>query len=145
MQSLDNEFLNTLLTELKNSIGDMNATSTMDDFYKQNIKIAYSDLESDDIDEVTMKTELGKATIVQYATLLIKEQDVATNQTLLMLRNRLADITKGRRYAPKQEPTEQETPAQEPTQGATQGNTQETQESVETPVEPVVQEGVNNV
>ena len=100
---MDETFLTDVLTTLKKSIGDMNATSNMDDFYKTNIKIAYSDLETDDIDKTILESELGKATIVQYAKLLINEQDVASNPTLLILRNRLADMTKGNRYSPTEQ------------------------------------------
>lgn len=86
-----------LLKMYKQSIGDFNATTLMDSYYSNFLKMAIADLESDDIGEVQLSTTLGQSAICLYAEALMNKTDIATNPTITLLRNKLSDMTKGDR------------------------------------------------
>lgn len=91
--------MDDLLAMLKKSVGDLSNSTDLDDYYKNFLRIAISDLQTDDIEESVLESDIGKATIIAYAIALINNQDIATNQTITLLRNKLADMTKGERYS----------------------------------------------
>lgn len=86
-----------LLKMYKKSIGDFNATATMDNYYTNFLNMAIADLESDDISAIQLSTILGQSTICLYAEALMNKTDIATNPTITLLRNKLSDMTKGDR------------------------------------------------
>lgn len=88
-----------LVKMLKKSIGVMDDCAAQDDFYELQLTIAKADLMSDDITESVIATDMGKTTLVIYAQKLIEGVDIATNSTILFLRNKLSNLTKGVRYA----------------------------------------------
>lgn len=90
--------MDDLLAMLKKSVGDLSNSNDLDEYYNNFLNIAKYDLSTDDISENVLNSDIGKATIVAYAIALINNQDIATNQTITLLRNKLADITKGERY-----------------------------------------------
>lgn len=89
--------MDDLLVMLKRSVGDLNESTELDDYYINYLEQARADLISDDISDTVIDSDMGKLTIVAYAKLLINDQDIATNQTIALLRNKLADMTKGER------------------------------------------------
>lgn len=91
------EVTNELLKEYKISIGDFSESSDLDTYYKKYLTMAMSDLISDDIDKLTLMSELGKATTILYAECLMNKLDVATNPTISLLRNKLSIMSKGER------------------------------------------------
>lgn len=91
------EVTNELLKEYKISIGDFSESSELDTYYKKYLTMAMSDLISDDIDKLTLMSELGKATTILYAECLMNKLDVATNPTISLLRNKLSIMSKGER------------------------------------------------
>lgn len=85
-----------LLAKFKMSIGDF-GSNTPDDYYVNFLQVAKSDLETDDISEEVLDTELGIALTVIYAEQLMNKADIATNPTITLLRNKLSLMTKGDR------------------------------------------------
>ena len=87
-----------LLKQYKTSIGDLNSGDTeQDNYYKNFLLMAMSDLITDDIDDKVLNSELGKALTVLYAKALMNDTDIATNPTISLLRNKLSLMTKGDR------------------------------------------------
>lgn len=96
--------MNELLVSLKKSLGDLGSTdASLDEYYNQMLNMAKSDLETEDISATTLATDFGKTAIVLYAEALIKGQDIASNPTLIYLKNKLSAITKGERYEKKEQ------------------------------------------
>ena len=88
---------NDLLALYKKSIGDFNGTD-LDNYYKTFLTMAISDLLTDDIDQcLLLNSDLGQSLIVLYAEQLMNKEDIATNPTISLLRNKLSIITKGQR------------------------------------------------
>lgn len=85
-----------LLDLYKTSIGDWQSDE-LDDYYKVFIGMAIADLETDDISEEVLESELGKSLIILYAESLMNKTDIATNPTISLLRNKLSLMTKGKR------------------------------------------------
>lgn len=88
-----------LLPKFKLTIGDLTPSSDLDDYYLNFLKMAAASLCENDISETVLQTELGNSAVVLYAKALLNEKDVATDQTLILLRNTLSVQTKGNRYA----------------------------------------------
>lgn len=88
-----------LLIELKKSIGIIAEDNSLDDFYISKLNIAKIDLQSEDISEAVLDSEIGHTTIILYAELLLEQKDIASNPTLTFLRNKLSLITKGERIS----------------------------------------------
>lgn len=87
-----------LLSQYKTSIGDLNSGDTeQDNYYKNFLLMAKSDLITDDISEDNLDSELGKALTILYAKALMNDTDIATNPTISLLRNKLSLMTKGDR------------------------------------------------
>ena len=92
-----------LLKQYKTSIGDLNSSDTeQDNYYKNFLLMAMSDLITDDIDDKVLNGELGKALTILYAKALMNDTDIATNPTISLLRNKLSLMTKGDRVDDKQ-------------------------------------------
>ena len=92
-----------LLKQYKTSIGDLNSGDTeQDNYYKNFLLMAMSDLITDDIDDKVLNSELGKALTILYAKSLMNDTDIATNPTISLLRNKLSLMTKGDRVDDKQ-------------------------------------------
>lgn len=89
--------IENILKDLKESIGDLSTDNSMDAYYKQQINIAYNDLINEDISETVLNSRIGYTAIVIYSQLLLNGKDVATNPTLIFLRNKLSSLTKGER------------------------------------------------
>lgn len=88
---------NDLLNLYKKSIGDFNGTD-LDEYYKTFLTMAIGDLITDDIDYCLLtNSELGQSLVVLYAEKLMNKEDIATNPTISLLRNKLSIITKGQR------------------------------------------------
>lgn len=85
-----------LLSKFKISIGDFNS-SELNNYYKQMLTMAISDLISDDISIDVLQSEIGMQTTILYAEALMNKEDIATNPTITLLRNKLSLITKGDR------------------------------------------------
>lgn len=92
-----------LLEKYKKSIGDLNSDFTQDDYYTNFLEQAIADLITDDISEEQLNSELGKAVTILYAKALMNETDIATNQTISLLRNKLSLLSKGDKYEPKED------------------------------------------
>ena len=87
-----------LLSQYKTSIGDLNSGDTdQDNYYKNFLLMAKSDLITDDISSDNLDSELGKALTILYAKALMNDTDIATNPTISLLRNKLSLMTKGDR------------------------------------------------
>lgn len=78
-----------LLSQFKLSIGDFNGDD-LDIYYKNQLKMAKSDLITDDITEKQLDSELGRALTILYAEALMNKTDIATNPTITLLRNKVA-------------------------------------------------------
>ena len=91
------EVTDELLERFKKSIGDMNVDDSMDDYYINFLEMAQSDLASDDISITQLKSTLGMALTVLYAKSLMNDENIASNQTITLLRNKLSLMTKGDR------------------------------------------------
>lgn len=87
-----------LLKMFKRSIGDYNNFVQNDDYYTNFLDQAISDLITDDISENQLNSELGQAVTILYAKALMNETDIATNQTISLLRNKLSLLSKGEKY-----------------------------------------------
>ncbi len=88
-----------LLPQFKLTIGDLKPSSDLDDYYLNFLTMAAAGVRKDDISDEVLQTELGNSYIVLYADALINKRDVATDPTLILLRNTLSVQTKGMRYA----------------------------------------------
>lgn len=88
------EIDDSLISQYKLSIGDFNGNE-LDNYYKNFLSMAKGDLLTDDISEAALNTEIGRAAIILYAECLMNKQDVATNPTLTLLKNKLSIMTKG--------------------------------------------------
>ena len=87
-----------LLKLYKQSIGDLNANGNpLDDYYKGFLIAARSDLESDDISQKQLDSELGQFTTCLIAEALMNKTDIANNSTITLLKNKLSILTKGDR------------------------------------------------
>jgi len=86
-----------LLTMFRSSIGDLSTSTDMDSYYQNFLDMAKNELITDDISDTIIETETGKLTTVLYAQLLMNDKDIATNPSLLLLRNKLSTMTKGER------------------------------------------------
>lgn len=84
-----------LLDRLKLSIGDYN--DTLYDIYQEYIDQAEADYLSEDISETVLASDIGQTAIIAYAICLIREQDIASNSTLIYFRNKMAGMSKGER------------------------------------------------
>lgn len=92
-----------LLKQYKTSIGDLNGGDVeQDNYYKNFLLMAKSDLITDDISTDNLDSELGKALTILYAKALMNDTDIATNPTISLLRNKLSLMTKGDRVDDKQ-------------------------------------------
>ena len=81
----------------RSSIGDLSTSTDMDSYYQNFLDMAKNELITDDISDTIIETETGKLTTVLYAQLLMNDKDIATNPSLLLLRNKLSTMTKGER------------------------------------------------
>lgn len=90
--------MDDLLAMFKKSIGRLDDGTELDSYYTQYIDTAVADLSTDDISEAALNTELGRALIVLYAIKLMNDEDVASNATINLMRNKLTAITRGDRY-----------------------------------------------
>lgn len=96
---ISDDLYQKLLAKFKQSIGDMDIESTAEDgYYKQFIEMAYADLSSDDISEAQLESELGQSLIVLYAEQRMNGVDIANDETIELLRNKLSLMTKGEAY-----------------------------------------------
>ena len=87
-----------LLNQFKNNIGDFDDNNELDNYYTNFLNMAIADLITDDIDESVLNESLGRACIILYAEALMNKQDIATIPTIILLRNKLATMSKGVRY-----------------------------------------------
>lgn len=87
-----------LLKSLKLSLGDLGDSSELDAYYLHKLMTARNEFLADDISEDVINSDFGKNAVVYYAVLLTKDQDIATNPTLTLLRNKLSAMTKGERF-----------------------------------------------
>ena len=89
-----------LLVDFKRSIGDYSGdNSIQDDYYIGMLKRAVNELLLEDISlERLTKTEAGKSLVVLYAETLMNKTDIATDQTINLLKIKLSLATKGDRY-----------------------------------------------
>lgn len=94
-KDLMQSFRTDLLKILKEDLGDFSREQEVDNYYLTKIDIAIADLLTEDISEKILQGNLGKSAIILYAKLLIKEQDIASNPTLTLLKNKLSCISKG--------------------------------------------------
>lgn len=93
---ISDDLYKQLLAKFKQSIGDMDIESTVEDnYYKQFILMAYADLVTDDIAEEQLASELGQSLIVLYAEQRMNGVDIAGDKTIELLRNKLSIMTKG--------------------------------------------------
>lgn len=93
---ISDDLYKQLLAKFKQSIGDMDIESTVEDnYYKQFILMAYADLSTDDISEENLASELGQSLIVLYAEQRMNGVDIASDKTIELLRNKLSIMTKG--------------------------------------------------
>lgn len=90
-----------LLKKFKLSIGDLTpiTTTELDEYYTNFLKMAAAQLQSDDISDTVLASELGSTAIVLCAKALMEGADIATDTTLNLIRNTLSVQTKGERYA----------------------------------------------
>lgn len=96
---ISDDFYKKLLARFKRSIGDMdNGNKPEDEYYKPFIEMAYADLSSDDISEAQLESELGQSLIVLYAEQRMNGVDIANDETIELLRNKLSLMTKGEAY-----------------------------------------------
>lgn len=89
---------NELLKQFKMSIGDFSDIDELNEYYTNFLEMAKADLISDDISVIQLDSELGKALTILYAKNLMNEKDIATDQTITLLRNKLGTATKGDKY-----------------------------------------------
>lgn len=90
--------MDELLAMFKKSIGRLDGGTELDSYYQSYIDTAAADLSTDDISEAALNTELGRALIVLYAIKLMNDEDVASNATINLMRNKLTAITRGDRH-----------------------------------------------
>lgn len=96
---ISDDLYKKLLARFKRSIGDMdNGNKPEDEYYKPFIEMAYADLSSDDISEAQLESELGQSLIVLYAEQRMNGVDIANDETIELLRNKLSLMTKGEAY-----------------------------------------------
>ena len=89
--------METLLSKFKKSIGGFTSDATMDAYYQQFLDLARADLLSDDISDTVLNGDIGVSCVILYAEALMNKADIATNPTISLLRNKLANMTKGER------------------------------------------------
>ena len=89
-----------LLVDFKRSIGDYSGENEIqDDYYIGMLKRAVNELLLEDISlERLTKTEAGKSLVVLYAETLMNKTDIATDQSINLLKIKLSLATKGDRY-----------------------------------------------
>ena len=87
-----------LLKQFKLTIGDLTPGTSMDEYYTNFIDMAYQQLSANDISDKALASELGCSAIVLYAKSLMNGEDVASNPTLILLRNTLSVSSKGDAY-----------------------------------------------
>ena len=88
-----------LLAMFKKSIGDLSDDNSLDDYYENFLIMAQAQLKAEDISDEVLETDLGSFATVLYAKLLMNDESVADNSTLILLRNLLTAQTKGERHA----------------------------------------------
>lgn len=88
-----------LLAMMKRSIGRLDDGTELDAYYTEYLNAAKSDLATDDISEDVLATDLGKRATVLYAIESMNGKDIASHTTINLLRNKLAAMTRGERYA----------------------------------------------
>ncbi len=87
-----------LLAMFKKSIGDLSDDNSLNDYYENFLIMAQSQLKAEDISDEVLATDLGSFAIVLCAKLLMNDESVADNSTLILLRNLLTAQTKGERH-----------------------------------------------
>lgn len=87
-----------LLAMFKKSIGDLSDDNSLNDYYENFLIVAQAQLKAEDISDEVLETDLGNFAIVLYAKLLMNDESVADNSTLILLRNLLTAQTKGERH-----------------------------------------------
>jgi hypothetical protein len=90
-----------LLAMFKKSIGDLSDSAEMDEYYINLLSQAQAVLQSEDISESVLNTDLGKFAVVFAAQLLMDGKDIANNPTLNLMRISLSAQTKAERYGLK--------------------------------------------
>lgn len=94
--------MSDVMTMFKLTIGDLTPGTEQNEYYQNFIDGAKAHLLSEDIDEnVLLSTELGTFALVAHAEALMQKRDIASDPTLLLLRNKLSARTKGNRYDSK--------------------------------------------
>jgi len=88
-----------LLPQFKLTIGDLTPSSDLDEYYLNFLAMAAASLRQNDISDEVLSTDLGCSAVVLHAKALMDKTDVATDPTLILLRNTLSVQTKGNRYA----------------------------------------------
>lgn len=92
--------MSDVMNMFKFTIGDLTPGTDRDEYYQNFIDQAKAQLLAEDIDEgVLLNTELGESALVAHAEALMEKRDIASDPTLLLLRNKLSAQTKGKRYA----------------------------------------------
>lgn len=91
--------MSELLAMFKKSIGDLSDSTELDDYYSNFLTMAQSQLKAEDISDTVLATDLGNFATVLCAKLLMNDESVADNSTLILLRNLLTAQTKGERHA----------------------------------------------
>lgn len=87
-----------LLAMFKKSIGDLSEDIELNDYYSNFLIMAQAQLKAEDISDEVLATDLGNFATVLYAKLLMNDESVADNSTLILLRNLLTAQTKGERH-----------------------------------------------
>jgi hypothetical protein len=90
--------MSELLAMFKKSIGDLSDSTELDDYYSNFLIMAQAQLKAEDISDTVLATDLGNFATVLCAKLLMNDESVADNSTLILLRNLLTAQTKGERH-----------------------------------------------
>ena len=93
--------MSDVMTMFKLTIGDLTKGTEQDAYYQTFIDQAKAYLLSEDIDEDVLLTDLGAVALVAYAEAFMQKRDIASDPTLLLLKNQLSARTKGHRYDSK--------------------------------------------
>lgn len=91
--------MSELLAMFKKSIGDLSEDIELNDYYSNFLIMAQAQLKAEDISDEVLATDLGNFATVLCAKLLMNDESVADNSTLILLRNLLTAQTKGERHA----------------------------------------------
>ena len=93
--------MSDVMTMFKLTIGDLTKGTEQDAYYQNFIDKAKAYLLSEDIDEDVLLTDLGAVALVAHAEAFMQKRDIASDPTLLLLKNQLSARTKGNRYDSK--------------------------------------------